>query len=171
MINPFATIYGRVGVALAIAATVGGAVFLHQSAVHDAIAAAEKRGSDAAYARVETKARAVELAATNLTASIWRKASEQSRATSDRADAVRLSGPGKAACPASVPFTPGRHDAAAPEASAPVVGVPDQERVDLIGLPFAPTVKLVEQHDLCLIEAQAWRNQNAGLRTISTKEK
>jgi hypothetical protein len=71
------------------------------------------------------------------------------------ARAVLLRGPGKAACSPVVPIGSGpvRPD---PAGSNSVVAVPGGQGQQLIGMPFAGTVALAENHDLCWARVRAW---------------
>jgi hypothetical protein len=82
------------------------------------------------------------------------------RADAALADAIKLRGPGAARCGqgtySSAAAGAGRHVAGSRQADAPVVGLPDQERVDLIGLPFTGTVNGFQRCDANLSEVKSW---------------
>jgi hypothetical protein len=73
------------------------------------------------------------------------------------ADALRVRGPGKAVCIASIPAAAGGHVEAGGPGDASVHGVPDPQRVALIGLPVSSAVGFAEQHDVFRAEVIAWR--------------
>jgi len=147
-------------IALAVAALIGAGLFFHARAVSSAIDAAEKRGEKRADARHAKKAREWEARINGISANLRSRNSETNRRIAGDADALRVRGPGKAAClnpatpAASGHLPPGR------AADAPVAEVPDGERVDLIALPFADAIAFAEQHDLCRAEVLTWREQS-----------
>jgi hypothetical protein len=123
---------------------------------------AEKRGADRAYAAVEKKAREIEAKANATADKIRSKTDETARAIAADADVIRMSGPGKArACP--VPQGSSRRETAGGQGSPAVDQVPDTGGVDLIALPFAPTVRLAEVCDLNRGEVLAWREWHSKL--------
>jgi cell division protein FtsL len=146
-----------------VAAGAVGAIW-HQHRTHATIAAAEKRGEDRAYAAVEAKALKLAEQARSLAASIRSKTDDTNRRIAGDADAIRLRGPGKAACPVAAPAATGGRIAPGGDANAPMDRLPDPERVDIIGLPFAGTVAFAEQHDLNRAEVIAWREYSAALQ-------
>lgn len=150
-------------IALAVAAIIVGGIIWHQHTAHAAIAAAEKRGEDRAYARVAEQARKLEQranAASSKIASTLRSKNDETNLRIVRdADAQLLRGPGKAAyrsCPAA-PAGASGHVAADRPADAAVDQMPDGERPDLIVMPFADAIAFAEQHDLNRAEALSWR--------------
>lgn len=94
-----------------------------------------------------------------LAAALRSKHDEQIRRNSADADALRLRGPGRAACASAfyIPAAAGRHDGAGRPADAAVGDVRSEQREPLVGLPFAPTVAFAEQHDNFRTEALSWR--------------
>jgi len=129
----------------------------HSSRVNAVIAAAEKRGADAAYARVTAKAIALERKAAALAETLRSRNNETNRLIAADADDLRLRGPGKAACPVAAPAAPGGHQPPGGAADAAVAPLPDRERVDLIALPFAGAIAFAEQCDLNRAEVLTWR--------------
>lgn len=133
----------------------------HQHAAHKAIAAAEKRGADAAYLSIAKKANeiAAKMNATNRQlAQIMRSKTDEDLADNARAaDAYRLHGPGAARCPAlaSLPRSASGHGqtAAEPNAAGPEVSADDRAAV-----PWGWLVDRSEEHDALLIENKAWRD-------------
>jgi len=108
-------------------------------------------------ARIEKKAKQLAAKAEALSIALRSKSDETNRRIAGDARAVLVRGPGKAAClnPSSS-GTSGRVTTLG-QTSPAMDQVPPGERVDLIALPFAPTIRLAEQHDLCLAEAATWR--------------
>lgn len=90
-----------------------------------------------------------------------RKVNEENARIDARGDALRLSGPGKAAsCPNPPAASPGAggHNEATAEADDARAGVPSEQWASV---PWGWLVKKAEDHDKCLIEAGAWREQKA----------
>lgn len=79
---------------------------------------------------------------------------------SQRADDLRLRGAGAAACPrpATTSTAASEHSPAAAEADAAGAGVLTG---DWAAVPWGWLVTRAEEHDKCIIEAQAWRDQRA----------
>lgn len=131
----------------------------HNGKVEDAYA----KGKADEGARIAAKAFEIKRKADELTASISTalrtRHDEKVRIIYRDADALRLRGPGKAACPGNPGIPRGASGSAKPigERVASVAEVPPGERVDLIGLPFAATVSGAEQCDLNRAEAKTWR--------------
>jgi hypothetical protein len=73
------------------------------------------------------------------------------------ANVIRVSGPGKANCPGPV-ATGTSGQTSNGKTDAPVASVLNQERVELIGLPFPATVNFAEQHDRCQIDRRTWES-------------
>lgn len=167
--------------ALAIGVALAAAFFIHQHLAHKAIAAAkleQKQADDAATAEF--------LAAAHADALEWKSRAEQKGAaiaTSERtqheqdlssnaalADALQLRGPGAAASHCGPDDRSGSaagaggHVDASSGAGATVAPVPDPERVDIIALPFDPTVALTLEHDDLLSEVKRWRDNDAKQR-------
>jgi hypothetical protein len=131
----------------------------HNGKVEDAY----KQGVATERAEAAKRAQAVKAKAdarsSKITAEVKEKHDETVRIIYRDADALRVSGPGKASVsrsclpsPTSEPAKPAR------EGMAPVAEVSPGERVDLIGLPFAATVAGAEQCDLNRAEVQTWRD-------------
>ena len=85
------------------------------------------------------------------------KNDETNRRISVDADALRVSGAGKAACLNTASPRPSGRITPARPADAPMDQVPDGGRAELIALPYADTLDFAEQHDKCLAEAATWR--------------
>lgn len=148
---------------LAVAVLIGMGVGLHVKAVHNAISAAEKRGEDRAYARVEAKALALAAKAQALATDLRNRNNETNRRIAADADALRLRGPGRASCPGYPAPAASGHNAPGRPGDAAVDRLPDQERLDLIALPFSGTVAFAEQCDLNRAEVLTWREYSAKL--------
>lgn len=132
----------------------------HWKAEFDQLAAKAfllKRKADQAAAKISTDLRS--------------RNDETHRAIARAYDDVRLRGPGKAACPggAGIPAGAGGHVAAAGPADAAVAAMPDRERLDLIALPFGPTVEFAEQHDRCRADLLSYREWERQVRAIWPK--
>lgn len=77
------------------------------------------------------------------------------------ADALRLRGPGRAACSAVLSGGSGGRDQAGGEARAPVSELPDAGRAELIALRFDAATDLGESHDSLRVEVLGWREWHA----------
>lgn len=77
------------------------------------------------------------------------------------ADALRLRGPGRAACSAVVPGGAGGSQQAGGQASAPVSQLPDAGGAELIALRFDAATDLGESHDALRVEVLGWREWHA----------
>ena len=143
---------GGIGLALLI-------LFLwHRAEVRASYREGEREGANAAYARVEDKALKIAAEAVAVTAKIRSKTDEQSRAIVRDAAVIRVSGPGRAACPVATPArTSGPVEADRPaDVAAPVLPTEDRAAV-----PWTWLVDQAEQCDLNRAEALAWREQRA----------
>jgi hypothetical protein len=113
-------------------------------------------------------ANAAEVARENgINTKIRKRNDEENRRIAADADALRLRGPGKAAC--SSPGIPhgraGGQLEGRGEAPAPVAEVPDPQRIDLIALPFASTVTAFQQCDANRAEVLSRRESDRLLAT------
>lgn len=121
------------------------------------VEAAEKRGSNAAYASITEQANRIAKRAREIS----QEAKELNRVANARiertADDVRVLGPGKANCPGAIAGSPGGHPGTG-EGNAAVDPLSDRARVDLIALPFSPTVDFAEQHDRCQVDRKSWED-------------
>jgi hypothetical protein len=148
---------------VAIVAAVVGLFLLHQHIAHKAIAAAEKRGSDAAYTHVAEQAQKLTSRANALNGKLAKAFQEKNREENSRiaraADDLRLRGPGAARCTAFPGLSAAARGSQSSDRSgdASVAGLRNEERTDLIALPFAPTIDFGEQHDGFRAEAISWR--------------
>lgn len=127
------------------------------------IEAAEKRGSDAAYASIADQARTIKERADRITEGVSKILrginDEENRRIGAGYDALRLHGPGKAACPghSQLPVSTGQPIAPAGTGNAAVDRVPYPEWSSLIAMPFDDLLKRAEQCDLNRAEAAIWR--------------
>lgn len=126
---------------------------------------AERYQAGYAAAQADAKAARDELERRNakLAAELRSKNDAKLRDVARDADAVRLRGAGKAACsgPAFLPAAAGGRNAPDRSGDAALAEVPAGERVDLFGLPVAPTIDFAESHDAYRVEALGWREWHA----------
>lgn len=120
--------------------------------------------------RIAKKAEAIKAKADALTSKIsttLRKRNDETnrRIVSD-ANSLLVRGPGKASCPgySGVPSPASGHVAPARPSDAPLASVPDGERINLIALPFAPTVGFGRQHDQCQADLKSYREWEIQIR-------
>jgi hypothetical protein len=153
-----------------IAALVLGMFLLHQCAAHKALRKADLSGYNRAKAEDQKK-----LDKAHSDALAWKKQvdashariaqlikdmnDEEARHINRTADDLIVRGPGKARCGQG--GNPGLSAAAggtprSGQAGAAVDRLPDQERVDIIGLPFNGAVRGGQQHDLCQADLKSW---------------
>jgi hypothetical protein len=156
---------------LGIAALIG-AIVWHQLAAHKALKKADATG----YARAKdedakalTKAhkealawkQTADAAKAKLAQEIKERNDEEARRIIRTADDLLVRGPGKARCGqsdhSSVAAASGGHATSGGQPGAAVDRLPDPQRVDLIGLPFAGTIGTAKQCDLNRSEALSWR--------------
>lgn len=132
--------------------------------------AAFDSGEKSAYAKVEK--RAIQIA-DKLNASavkLKEKADEASSIVASSADDLRVHGPGRASCPGvAIPISRGHVSPAAP-ASVAVAPMPGEERPQLAAVPFPQLVTVFEEHDQCIIEAQAWRDDKVARDALIAQE-
>jgi hypothetical protein len=149
---------------LLIGLAILGAFLWHQHAAHKAIADAYAKGKADEASHITKRALAIKEHADAVTgrisSALRSQNDEENRRIASDADAVRLRGPGKAACasdPRISAAASGSQQARGP-ARTPLARVPYPEWEQLIGMPFAPTVAYAEQHDLDRAEVLAWRD-------------
>lgn len=124
-------------------------------------------GYAAGYAEALKDAAKLQRQAEQISADISSKLKGQNdetlRAIARLGDDLRLRGPGKAICayPSAAGTGPGGPQQAGGSGDAAVDQVPDRERVDLIGLPFADAIAFAEQHDANRTEVLTWRKNDA----------
>lgn len=109
--------------------------------------------------RIAAKAEQIAKRAEEISAKARSLNNETNRRIASDADAVRVSGPGKAAC--LNPSTPGAGryvtPIGKPDAARPQVPTGDREAL-LAAVPWPWLVDRAEEHDLCLAEAATWRS-------------
>jgi hypothetical protein len=85
------------------------------------------------------------------------------------ADAVRLSGPGRASVPAclhpQLPASSGGQDAGSGDVGLGVVGMSDEARQRFVALPFDQTVDRFQTDDANRLEASQWRKWHTEFET------
>jgi hypothetical protein len=129
------------------------------------------RADEASFAKIAAHAQAIKQKTDQLSASINKTIKEKNDAENARisatVDALRLRGPGKAACSgsASTPAVPGPA-AAAPAINAGVDRLPDQGGQQLIALPFPDTLSFAAAFDRLRAEVAADREQREQLERI-----
>lgn len=123
-----------------------------------------KAGYAQAIANGKEANRKVDARSATITSKIRSNTDAKLRDSARRADTVRLRGPGAAAClHPRVPAAAGGHDQAIGGTGRAVAGVPGEERVDLIAVPFDVAVDRAETNDANRIEASAWRQWHGEL--------
>lgn len=157
----------QVWIALAIALALFIAFKWHGHRVNNALATAEKRGEQRAYARVEAKALKIAAGAADISAKARSLNSEKNRRIAVDADALRVRGPGRAACLNPAATAAGRYVAPAGRSDAPRPQMPagDQPALPdaLAAVPWPWLVNRAEQCDLNRAEAETWRSWHAQL--------
>lgn len=156
-------------IALAVVLAIGGLAWWHFDAVGDAreeghrAGVAEERARATAQA-IEWKGR-IDGLTVRFAAKLRKSNDEKLAANARAADDLRLRGPGRAACPgvAGGASAAGGPVSADRPGDAAMAEVPERIGIDLIALPFAPTVDFGEQHDAFRIEAMSWREWYARL--------
>lgn len=164
-----------VWIALAVAFVLGAGVLWHKHKAGAAIAAAEKRGeerSDKRHKAIEEelarRAVARRRQAEALSAEISRQEREKNETNARRlgaiADALRVHGPGRAACSIiggdpGLSGGAGGHGAPGGAGGAPATRVPYPDGF-LLGVPHQWAVNTAEQCDLNRSEALTWREHD-----------
>lgn len=149
-------------IALVIAGGVGGCIAKnkHQAAVKEFGDQRYNEGRASRDAEIKAAQDAKAEADRKLAAALREKANAENARIATRANDLRLRGPGAATCtnpPAARTGTSG-HNAAPAEPNAPGLGVPTEQWA---AVPWGWLVKRGEEHDKCLVEAGAWREQKA----------
>jgi hypothetical protein len=103
--------------------------------------------------KIDRDARKAQAAGKQISKDIRGKTDEENRRIAGDADAVRVSGPGKAVC-RPAPAAPGGHDKASGKPDAPGPQVPP---ADSAAVPWPWLVQRAEQADLNRAEVLAWR--------------
>lgn len=148
-----------VWIALAVAALVGLGAWRHSAAVSDLRETSFKAGEAAANDRHAKKATEWLGRINGIARTIRSQTDETNRHIAADYDALRVRGPGRAACPYTDPasFGASGHVEGRGAADAPVAGMPNSERPALIALPFAELIGFAERCDLNRAEALSWR--------------
>jgi hypothetical protein len=103
--------------------------------------------------KADKSARDAQAVIAKLTQDIRNRTDEENRSIAGDADALRVSGPGKAAC-RSAPAASGEHEPASGNGNAPGPQVPPD---DSAAVPWGWLVQRAEEHDLNRAEVLAWR--------------
>lgn len=148
--------------ALVVAGLVTWAVVAHSSAKK---AFGDQRYADGVAFQQKQDAAAIAVAnarANAINSKLRTKSDEEARNISSSADDVRVRGPGAATCSsvAAPPTSSGGRVAPGGTGPAGVVQVRDSGGADLIALPFADAVTVIEQCALNRNEVLAWRNSD-----------
>lgn len=144
--------------ALVLAIGVTGCVHLRNDKA--AVKAADAAGYTRAMVEVRNRALEIERKAkaldAKITTMIRNQADAENRVTTERAGALLLRGPGRAACSIrpAVPGSAGGHDPAGGGADVAPAGLPEPDR---IAVPFGYAVKQGATCDGNLTEVKAWR--------------
>lgn len=160
-----------VWIALAVIAALVAATIYHGHKVRQFGNERYQAGVAAEDARVAAKANAIAAQAAALTAKIRSNTDETNRRIAVDANALRVRGPGKAACPYPAASGSGGHVDSAATADASVDPVPDGQRPALIALPFPATIDFAEAYYRLLAEVKAWRDQHDALDKAQPQEK
>jgi hypothetical protein len=145
------------GIGIALAALVG--VLWHGHAVRKHYAEAYAAGVAHESARIEAKAKKLAADAAAISAKARSLNNETNRRIARDADALRVRGPGRAAC--LNPATPGasRRQPAIGQADAARPEVPPRDGEALLAaVPWPWLVDRAEQCDMNRAEAETWRN-------------
>jgi hypothetical protein len=152
---------------LAIGFAIFGIVRWYNNQLEDAF----DRGEVSAYSKVEKRVIAV-TGELNAAAIKLRSAANAKAAVVDAVvERVIVRGPGKASCPSVAIGSPGGHEQAATETGDAVGGMHDREGSGLIAVPFPEFIKTIGNHDKCLIEAQAWRDDKVARDALIAQER
>lgn len=153
----------QVWIGLGVALLLLGLFIWHQRHAHNALKAEYARGKADEGARnakkaLEVKAK-IDAMSGKITAALKEKNNETNRRIAGDASALLVRGPGKASCPGNpgISSATSGHVAPARPANAAVAPLPNGERIDLIALPFAPTIQFGQQHDQCQSDLKSYR--------------
>lgn len=104
------------------------------------------------------KAKQIDKVNVQLSAIIKEQADEESRRTAGDAQSLRVSGPGRAVCPAASAAASG-HEQAAPVPDAAGPALPPADGQDLLAaVPWGWLTDRGGEHDQAIIENKAWRD-------------
>jgi hypothetical protein len=156
----------QVWIALLIVAAVVAAYLWHRHVVGNAIAAAEKRGSNAAYASVAEQAAMLKNKADTLARTAAGIAKEKNDEVHGRIDAdagaLLVRDAGRATCTGVAGSAAGTNQRPVgnDEADASVDRLPDDVGTALIALPFPGTVAFARQNDRCIADLRAYEQRD-----------
>lgn len=143
---------------LAVAAAVLFAVHWHSGKIEDLRSTSFQAGYAKAVADGKQRVHVVEHQSETVSSEERKTAHEEIERNGRAADALRVRGPGAAACVnPGLPVGAGGSGAIGGRADDPLAGVPGGERQRLIALPFAETVDRAEIADANRTEVLAWR--------------
>jgi hypothetical protein len=168
MTSPLGGLLKRFWKPLAIVAAAVALFLLHQHFVHkfrdkvvNDVNKAWQTKLDAEHAAAVAWKHKYDLSNAAMAQEIRKRHEETLRSDAVLANDLRVRGPGAARCgQGDHPITTagaGGRDAGRGQAGAAVAAVPDQERVDLIGLPFTGTINAGQQCDGNRSEVISWR--------------
>lgn len=147
-----------------LALALGAAVLLHLRSDRAALRKADAAGYSRAMNEIETKARALAAKADALASRIRTKADEDARHIADRADDLRLRGPGAARCSYAPPAAPAsRREPSGGAGDAARAPMPADERA---AVPWDWLVAQAERCDLNRNEVLSWREWHQKLLEV-----
>lgn len=164
------SIWVKLGLGLATLLAIGFAIFGIIRWYDNQLDNAFDRGEASAYAKVEKRVTTIANQLNGAAVKLREKASAKAAVVDAVVERVILRGPGKAACPGTPVGSPGGHQSTAPEAGGAVVGVPGGEGSRLAAVPFPELAIVFRDHDKCLIEAQAWRDDKVARDALIAQE-
>lgn len=164
------SIWVKLGLGLATLLAIGFAIFGIIRWYDNQLDNAFDRGEASAYAKVEKRVTTIANQLNGAAVKLREKASAKAAVVDAVVERVIVRGPGRAACLGTPVGEPGGHQSTAAPGDNAVGGVPDRERAGLIAVPFPEFVKLSGQHDKCLIEAQAWRDDKVARDALIAQE-
>lgn len=146
----------NVWIGLGVAVFVALAWFAHSRAVAKFGQAQFDKGVKHEQTRITKKVLALAAKSEKVSSDAQKLSRQDHRRIADRADNLRLLGPGKAACrpTISAPASGVRSDRSG---STAVVAVPDREREQFLAVPFAPAIAFAERCDAYRSEINSWR--------------
>lgn len=155
-----------VGALLAIGFAIFGIVRWYDNQIDNAF----DRGEASAYAKVEKRVTTIANQLNGAAVKLREKASAKAAVVDHIVERVLVRGPGKAACPGvTVGGSGGYQSTVAPTGDA-VAGLHNREGAGFIALPFPVAVSIIAEHDKCLIEAQAWRDDKVARDALIAQE-
>jgi hypothetical protein len=149
-------VYG--GLVLAVCLAIFLAVRWHNGRIEDLKTTSFNAGYAKAVDDGKKGVAKVEHVSTAIATEIRSKTDEKIRDSGRHADALRVRGPAAAACiDPRLSAGAGGHDATGGGSGPAVPGLPDQERPELIAVPFDVAVNRAEVDDANRLEVLAWR--------------